>query len=69
MRLQFLHHQRTAVALQEIRGRSGVEFECPGEGDVRRRKHARRKHRPRFSPELHIIRRPDFLDEERRSIA
>ena len=32
MRLQFLHHPRTAAALQEIRGGSGVVFEGPDEG-------------------------------------
>ena len=29
-RLQYLHHQRTTAALQEIRVGSGVEFEGPG---------------------------------------
>lgn len=29
-RLQFLHHQRTAAALQEIRVGTGVTFEGPG---------------------------------------
>jgi hypothetical protein len=29
-RLQFLHHQRTAAALQDIRVGSGVTFEGPG---------------------------------------
>ncbi|EHS53250.1 hypothetical protein PDO_4361 [Rhizobium sp. PDO1-076] len=29
-RLQFLHHQRTAAALQDIRVGSGVMFEGPG---------------------------------------
>ncbi len=29
-RLQYLHHQRTTAALQDIRVGSGVEFEGPG---------------------------------------
>ena len=34
-RLQFLHHQRTAAALQDIRVGSGVTFEGPGGVQVR----------------------------------
>lgn len=34
-RLQFLHHQRTAAALQEIRVGSGVTFEGPGGAMIR----------------------------------
>lgn len=34
-RLQYLHHQRTTAALQEIRVGSGVEFESPGGVRVR----------------------------------
>nr|WP_244541551.1 hypothetical protein [Rhizobium tibeticum] len=34
-RLQFLHHQRTAAALQDIRVGSGVMFEGPGGVPVR----------------------------------
>lgn len=34
-RLQYLHHQRTTAALQDIRVGSGVEFEGPGGVPVR----------------------------------
>lgn len=34
-RLQFLHHQRTAAALQDIRVGSGVTFEGPGGATIR----------------------------------
>jgi len=34
-RLQFLHHQRTAAALQDIRVGSGVTFEGPGGAMIR----------------------------------
>lgn len=34
-RLQFLHHQKTAAALQDIRVASGVMFEGPGGVSVR----------------------------------